>query len=88
MREAAVRLNPKIPAKAIEDALESLLDRRKAMTLVAANQDIYHLLRDGFPVEFDNAKGMVVSLDKFTAVRMYVHPRRRVGVGSACADGW
>ena len=57
VREAAVRLNPNIPAKAIEDALESLLDRRKAMTRVAANQEIYHLLRDGFPVEFDNAKG-------------------------------
>jgi type I restriction enzyme R subunit len=57
VREAAIRLNPSIPAKAIEDALESLLDRRKAMTLVAANQEIYHLLRDGFPVEFDNAKG-------------------------------
>jgi type I restriction enzyme R subunit len=57
VREAAIRLNPTIPPKAIEDALESLLDRRKAMTLVAANQEIYHLLRDGFPVEFDNAKG-------------------------------
>ena len=50
-------MNPNIPAKAIEDALEKLLDRRQAMSLVAANQEIYHLLRDGFPVEFDNAKG-------------------------------
>ncbi len=57
VREAAIRLNPAIPAPAIEDALEKLLDRRKAMTLVAANQEIYHLLRDGIPVEFDNAKG-------------------------------
>jgi len=57
VREAAIRLNPNIPAKAIEVALETLLDRRKAMTLVAANQEIYQLLCDGFPVEFDNAKG-------------------------------
>ena len=57
VREAAIRLNPAIPAKAIEDALEKLLDRRQAMTLVAANQEIYNLLRDGIPVEFDNAKG-------------------------------
>ena len=57
VREAAIRLNPAIPEKTIEDALESLLDRRKAMTLVAANQEIYNLLRDGIPVEFDNAKG-------------------------------
>ena len=57
VREAAIRLNPTIPEKAIEDALETLLDRRKAMTLVAANQEIYNLLRDGIPVEFDDAQG-------------------------------
>ena len=33
--------------KVIEDALEKLLDRRQAMTLVAANQEVYNLLRDG-----------------------------------------
>jgi type I restriction enzyme, R subunit len=27
------------------------------LSLVAANQDIYNLLRDGIPVEFDNEKG-------------------------------
>src|SRR5260221_3781214 len=32
-------------------------DRRQAMTLVAASQDVYNLLGDGIPVEFDNAKG-------------------------------
>jgi len=57
VRENAIRLNPKIPASAIHDALEKLLDRRQAMSLVAANQEIYSLLRDGIPVEFDNAKG-------------------------------
>src|ERR1041384_2538084 len=57
VREAATRLNPRIPAKAIEDALEKLLDRRQAMSLVAANQEIYNLLRDGVPVEFDDAQG-------------------------------
>jgi type I restriction enzyme, R subunit len=55
--ENAVRLNPDIPAKSIDDALEKLLDRRQAISLVAANQEIYNLLRDGIPVEFDNAKG-------------------------------
>jgi type I restriction enzyme R subunit len=55
VREAAIRLNPAIPAKVIEDALEKLLDRRLAMSLVAANQEVYNLIRDGIPVEFDNA---------------------------------
>lgn len=57
VREAAVRLNPGIPPEAIEDALEKLLDRRQAMLPVAANQEIYGLLRDGVPVEFDDAQG-------------------------------
>ena len=57
VREAAIRLNPTIPTKAIEDALEKLLDRRQQMTLVAANQDVYNLIRDGIPVEFDDTKG-------------------------------
>ncbi|MCP5556459.1 MAG: type I restriction endonuclease subunit R [Verrucomicrobiaceae bacterium] len=57
VREAAVRLNPDIPAKAIEDALERLMDRRQAMSLIAANEEVYHLIRDGIPVEFDDAKG-------------------------------
>jgi type I restriction enzyme R subunit len=59
VREAAIRLNPAIPANAIEDALEKLLDRRLAMTLVAANQEVYNLLRDGIPVEFDDAHGQL-----------------------------
>ena len=57
LREAAVRLNPGIPAGVIEGALEILLDRRPAMLLVDANQEIYGLLRDGIPVEFDDAQG-------------------------------
>lgn len=56
--EAAIRLNPYVPATAIEDALEKLLDRRQAMTLIAANREIYGLLRDGIRVEFDNAQGV------------------------------
>jgi type I restriction enzyme R subunit len=58
VREAAIRLNPDIPPAAIEDALDKLLDRRQAMTLIAANREIYGLLRDGIPVEFDNAQGV------------------------------
>jgi type I restriction enzyme R subunit len=57
VREAATRLNPDIPEAAIESALEKLSDRRQAMTLIAANREIYALLRDGIPVEFDDAQG-------------------------------
>src|SRR5690242_11941856 len=54
LHEAALCLNPDIPPAAIESALERLLDRRQAMTLIAANQEIYGLLRDGIAVEFDD----------------------------------
>ncbi|SFD85789.1 type I restriction endonuclease subunit R [Nitrosomonas sp. Nm166] len=57
VRAAARRLNPKIPHTAIESALEKLSDRRQAMTLIAANREIYGLLRDGIPVEFDDDTG-------------------------------
>jgi type I restriction enzyme R subunit len=57
VKEAALRLNPEIPPKAIDDALEKLVERRRAMSLVAANREVYNLLRDGIAVEFDNATG-------------------------------
>jgi len=58
LKDTAIRLNPTIPAKIIDDALEKLLDRRQAMSLVAANQEVYNLLRAGIPVEFDDANGI------------------------------
>jgi type I restriction enzyme R subunit len=57
VRDAAVRLNPEIPVNAIDEALERLMDRRLAMSLIAANEEVYHLIRDGIPVEFDDANG-------------------------------
>src|SRR5882672_5130687 len=46
VREADERLNPTIPPQVIESAIETLLDRREAMTLVAANENVYNLFRD------------------------------------------
>ena len=56
VKEAATGLNPNIPGKAIDDALEKLLDQRRAMSLVAANQEVYNLLRDGIPVDATTPK--------------------------------
>src|ERR1051325_3664850 len=47
MKQAAVSLNPRIPESAIDSALESLTDRRQAMSQVSANREIYQLVRDG-----------------------------------------
>lgn len=57
VKEAAVRLNPHIPETTIDEALEKLVDRRLSMSLVAANQEVYGLIRDGIPVEYDDANG-------------------------------
>src|SRR5215813_6161080 len=57
VKDAAIRLNPDIPAETIDDELEKLLDRRQALSLVAANREVYNLLRDGVPVKCDNAQG-------------------------------
>jgi type I restriction enzyme, R subunit len=57
LKAAAVRLNPYIPKAAIDQALSILTARRGAMTTIAANREIDTLIRDGIPVEYENAKG-------------------------------
>ena len=57
VRKAALHLNPGIPEPAIDQALARLFDKRRAMSLVAANREIDGLIRDGIPVEFENAQG-------------------------------
>lgn len=57
LRQAALRLNPTIPKSAFDDALERLMDKRRAMSPVAANCEIDDLIRDGIPVVFDDPRG-------------------------------
>lgn len=57
LKEAALRLNIGIPESAIDEALAILTDKRHAMSPIAANREIDGLIRDGIPVEFDNAHG-------------------------------
>ena len=53
LREAALRLNPGIPAAVVDQALSRLTDKRQAMSPMGANQEIDVLVRDGIPVEFE-----------------------------------
>ncbi len=57
LKESAKRLNTGIPETAIDEALTRLADRRYAMSAIAANREIDGLIRDGIPVEFENAQG-------------------------------
>jgi type I restriction enzyme R subunit len=57
LRQAALRLNENIPEITIDEALERLMDKRRAMSPVAANRQIDGMIRDGIPVVFDDAQG-------------------------------
>ncbi len=57
LKAAALRLNPAIPEVAIDQALAALTAPRGAMSTIAANREIDGLIRDGIPVEYQNAAG-------------------------------
>lgn len=57
LKAAAVALNPETPESAIDDALNRLCDRRQTMTPIAANRELYGLIRDGVRVTFKDARG-------------------------------
>ena len=50
LRAALVRLNPGLPAEAIQAAIDELTRDRSAMSLAAANREVYRLLKDGISV--------------------------------------
>ena len=50
VRAALERLNPTAPPEAIPLAIESLTRNRATMSLVAANREVYDLLKTGIPV--------------------------------------
>jgi type I restriction enzyme R subunit len=50
LRAALGRLNPTLPAEAINSAVDELTRDRSAMSLEAANREIYRLLKDGIQV--------------------------------------
>ena len=50
LRSALTRLNAGIPAEAIQGAMDELARDRSAMSLAAANREVYALLKDGIAV--------------------------------------
>ena len=57
LRAALVRLNPELPADAIEDALRQLTVYDVSRSLVQHNQTFSTLIRSGVPVEYRDAQG-------------------------------
>lgn len=50
LRAALSKLNRNLPAEAIQTAIDELIRDRSAMSLEAANREVYRLLKDGIPV--------------------------------------
>ncbi|EDZ45460.1 HsdR [Rhodobacterales bacterium Y4I] len=57
LRAALHRLNPDLPARAIEDAIRSLTVYDVSRSMVQHNRDFYRMLRAGVPVTYRDSKG-------------------------------
>ena len=57
LRPALERLNPGLPADALDAAVEELIRDRSALADVAANQDVYRLIKDGVKVKARDERG-------------------------------
>jgi len=59
LRAALVRLNPKLPPAAIEEAVQKLTRHDFSRSLVQHNEEFHHFLRDGVPVRQKDADGQL-----------------------------
>jgi type I restriction enzyme R subunit len=57
LRRALERLNPGLPADALDAAIEELTRDRSALSDVAANQDLYELIKNGVKVKARDERG-------------------------------
>ena len=57
LRAALGRLNPDLPASAIDDAMRDLIVYDVSRSMVQHNRDLYRLLRGGVPVEYRDTQG-------------------------------
>ncbi|MEQ8799973.1 MAG: type I restriction endonuclease subunit R [Salinisphaeraceae bacterium] len=55
---ALAALNPTLPQPAIEQAVAVLTSSRAAMSPVAANHEVYNLIRNGVPVTYRTSEGL------------------------------
>ena len=57
LKSALERLNPDLPASAIDNAIRDLTVYDASRSMVQHNRDFYRLLRSGVPVEYQDAQG-------------------------------
>lgn len=59
LRAALARLNPELPATALDDAVRAMTRHDFTRSLVQHNQDFYRFMRDGVPVSYRDAHGVL-----------------------------
>jgi type I restriction enzyme R subunit len=57
LRAALCKFNPTLPPEAISNAVDELTRDRSAMSLEAANREVYHLLKEGITVSVPDLEG-------------------------------
>jgi type I restriction enzyme R subunit len=57
LKAYTVKLNKTIPEAVVEEAIEKLTARRYAMSPLLANKEVYNLIRNGIPVEYEGTNG-------------------------------
>ncbi|MES2206780.1 MAG: type I restriction endonuclease subunit R [Pseudomonadota bacterium] len=74
LKVACIRLNPVIPESEIDKVVSRVMDRRAALSAIAANREVDQMIRNGVPVEFDDAQGKkqheivrLIDFDAFTS---------------------
>jgi type I restriction enzyme R subunit len=75
LQSALQGLNPEAPQEAIQHALDQLSRDRSAMSLEAANREIYQLVKDGVPVSLPDRENGGQKVDRLRVVD-WEHPER------------
>lgn len=68
LRAALALLNPGLPPEAIQTAIDELARDRSAMSLEAANREVYRLLKDGIPVSIPDREHGGQKLERLRVV--------------------
>ncbi len=57
LKSQLAQINPTIPENVIDQTIENLKSRRSSMSPILANKEVYTLIREGIPVQFEGKDG-------------------------------
>jgi type I restriction enzyme R subunit len=75
LRAALIQFNPGVPPEAIQTAIDELARDRSAMSLEAANREVYRLLKEGIPVSIPDREHGGQKTERLRVVD-WEHPER------------